>query len=41
MMELIEESKYQRLDKDPLNSMKTQVSKVLKEYGNVICENPT
>lgn len=39
VMDMIKESKYERLEKDPLNKMKKQVDNVLKEHGSVLCDD--
>lgn len=40
MLQMIEESEYELIEKDPLGTMKSQVDRVLKEHGNVLCIDP-
>lgn len=40
MLDMINESKYERLVKDPLNIMKKRVDEMLKKHGNMLCEDP-
>lgn len=40
MTEMIAESNYERLEKNPLKTFKNRVDKVLKEYAEVLCNEP-